>query len=125
MILYNCILIITAIACVACYYYYSKEKRLLRHFVQHSRRHTYNKEIDSSIQQRAKRYLSVCVLMVLIMLPLLVQNFIEGFIENNWKWIATCLFIPLTIFTYKNMTPTSKNGSAKWFSVSFNRDAAE
>ena len=125
MILYNSILIISAVGSMACYYYYAKEKKLLRHFIQHSRRHTYNKEIDTSIQQRAKRYLGVCVILAFIMLPLLVQNFIEGFIENNWKWIATCLFIPVTIFTYKNITPNSKSSSTKWFSFSFNRDAAE
>ena len=108
MILYNCILIITGIASAACYYYYFKEKKLLKHFIQHSRRHTYNKEIDTSIQQRARRYLSICVVLSFVMLPLLVQNFVEGFIENNWKWIATCLSIPMSILTYKNISTSSK-----------------
>jgi len=125
MILYNCILIISAIACAACLYFYIKEKKLLRHFVQHSRRHSYNKEIDTSIQQRAKRHLSLCVVLLLIMLPLLVQNFVEGFIENNWKLIVSFLFIPLAILAYKNFIEHRKNGSTKWFSFSLNRNAAE
>jgi hypothetical protein len=125
MILYNIILIVTAIASAACYYYYFKEKKLLKHFIQHSRRHTYNKEIDTSIQLRARRYLSITIVLLFIMLPLLVQNFVEGFIENNWKWIATCLFIPMTILAYKNVTTNSKNASTKWFSFSFNRNVPE
>jgi len=125
MILYNSLLIISAIASAACYYYYLKEKKLLKHFIQHSRRHTYNKEIDTSIQQRARRYLSVCVVLTFVMLPLLVQNFVEGFIENNWKWLATCLSISLSVLAYKNITTTTKSGSTKWFSFSFNRNATE
>jgi len=125
MILYNCILIISAIACAAYLYFYFKEKKLLRHFIQHSRRHNHNKEIDTSIQQKARRHLSVSVLLVLIMLPLLVQNFVEGFIETNWKWIVSFLFISLAILAYKIFTEYRKKGSTKWFTFSFNRNAAE
>jgi hypothetical protein len=125
MIIYNCILLISAIATAACLYYYFKEKTLLRHFIQHSRRHSYNKDIDTSIQQRAKRYLNVCLILLSIMLPLLIQNFVDGFIENNWKWIASFLFIPLAIIAYKNRTDHSKKRPTKWLGVNFTRNAAE
>ena len=123
MILYNCILIISLIACAACFYYHSKEKKLLRHFIQHSRRHSYHKDIDALIQQRSKRYLNVCVLLLFIIGPLLVQNFVEGFIENNWKWIIGFLLIPLAIVAYKQVMEMRKNGSR--FGFSFNRNTAE
>jgi len=59
------------------------------------------------------------------MLPLLIQNFIDGFIENNWKWVASFLFVPLAIIAYKNRTDHSKKRSTKWLGVNFTRNATE
>jgi len=125
MVLYNSLLIAFAAASLACYSYYLKEKKLLRQFMRHSRRHTENKDIDITIQQKATRYLTFCVLLFCITIPFIIQNFIKGFIEQNWQWLISFLSIPIIILAYKSISANRKNRTTKGFSLSYNRNASE
>jgi hypothetical protein len=71
------ILALSALLSIGAFYYYSKEKKVIREFIQHSRRHTYHKELDAAMQKKAGRYLMLSIGFFLICVFVLVQAFIE------------------------------------------------
>jgi hypothetical protein len=77
MILSDVFLIASFVASIAGLYYYSKEKRMLREFMQQSRRHHYHKELDVVMQKKANKYLFLSILFAFISVPLLIQKFIQ------------------------------------------------
>jgi hypothetical protein len=74
---FDVFLIVSTVTSVASFYFYSKEKRVLREFIQQSRRHHFHKELDVVMQKKANRYLLVSILSAFVSLPLLIQKFIE------------------------------------------------
>lgn len=109
MVLYNTLLIAFATASLAYFSYYLKEKKLLKEFMRHSRRHSDNKGIDITIQQKATRYLVFCILLLWITIPFVIQNFVDGFIEQNWKWLISFFSILIIILAYKTINANRKN----------------
>jgi hypothetical protein len=77
MLVSDFFLIGSSAVAVAGFYYYSREKRMLREFIQQSRRHHFHKELDVVMQKKANRYLLVSILSAFVSLPLLIQKFIE------------------------------------------------
>jgi len=77
MLLSDVLLAFSAIASIVSFYYYSKEKKILREFIQQSRRHSHHKNLDIAMQKKASRYLILSIAFFLIAIPLLVQKFIE------------------------------------------------
>jgi len=103
MILVNLILFVLIAALGASVHCYYKERKLLKEFVRHSRRHRYHQDIDAIIRQKANRYLSISRILCCIAVPLLIQNFVEGFIERNWKWLLPVLLLLMLLWVYKSL----------------------
>jgi len=69
--LLNMLLTVSAIASIVAFYFYQKEKRSLREFIRQSRRHTYHRTLDISMQKKANKYLLVSITFFLISLFML------------------------------------------------------
>jgi hypothetical protein len=126
MVLLNSILFVLTGALIASTYYYYKEKKLLKEFIRQSRRHRYHQDIDAVRRQRANRYLTFSVILLCIAVPLLIENFIEAFIEDNWKWLIPIVCFSVVLRLYKNFTANRNNRIAKSLALSFdNTDNAQ
>ena len=82
MFLSDLILVCSVIASVVSFYFYSRERKGLREFIQQSRRHTYHKKLDNTFQKKAGRYLTLSVAFFLISMLLMVQKLIS--LSNNF-----------------------------------------
>lgn len=105
MVLLNSVLFVLTAAFIASTYHYYKEKRLLREFIRSSRRHRHHQDMDGARRQKVNRYMTLSVILFIIALPLLVENLIENFLEDNWKWLlpVICLSVFLLVFrSYSN-----------------------
>ena len=119
MILVNFILFILIAALGASMYYYYKEKKLLKEFVRHSRRHSHHQNIDEIIRQKANRYLSISRILFCVAVPLLIQNFVEGFIENNWKWLLPVVLLSILLWVYRSFGFARNSRVNKSLAISF------
>jgi uncharacterized membrane protein YdjX (TVP38/TMEM64 family) len=119
MVLLNSILFVLTGALIASTYYYYREKRLLKEFIRQSRRHRYHQDIDAVRRQRASRYLTFSIILFCIAVPLLIENFIEAFIEDNWKWLVAIVCLSVFLRIYRNNTVSRNNRMAKSLAVSF------
>ncbi|MGZ3950850.1 MAG: hypothetical protein ACXVBZ_05615 [Flavisolibacter sp.] len=119
MVFLNSILFILLAALIASTYNYYKEKRLLKEFIRHSRRHRYHQDMDVVRRQKANRYLTLSIILFCIALPLLLENFIQAFIEDNWKWILPVISLSIFLRLYKNYIVNRNNRVAKSLLMSF------
>ena len=101
MVLLNSILFVLAAALIASTSYYYREKRLLKEFMRHSRRHRYHQDLDLVRRQKANRYLTLTIILFCAVVPLLLENFVDDFIENNWKWIIPLVFLSVFARLYR------------------------
>lgn len=77
--LFDIVLIFSLAASLAGFYFYFKEKRTLREFMQQSRRHDFHKELDVVMQKKANRYLVLSIAFSFVSLPLLIQKIMSFF----------------------------------------------
>gem|GEM_PF-2610617 len=89
-------------AFIASTYHFYKEKRLLREFIRSSRRHRYHQEMDGARRQKANRYMTLSVILFIIALPLLVENLIENFLEDNWKWLLPVIGLSVFLLVFRS-----------------------
>jgi 4-hydroxybenzoate polyprenyltransferase len=82
---------------------------LLREFLQHSRRHRHHQHLAVSRRQKANRYFMLSILSLFLAIPFLLQNFIENFLEENWKWLLVVISISAIVWTYKLIANNRKN----------------
>jgi hypothetical protein len=125
MLLVNSILFVLTGALVASTYYYYKEKRLLKEFIRHSRRHRHHQDMDAARLQRANRYLSFSIVLSCIALPLFIENFVEAFIEENWKWLLPSICLAVFLRLYKNYTVNRNNRLTRSLAVSFENNDSQ
>ena len=119
MVLMNSILVVLIAALIASTYHYFREKRLLSEFIRSSRRHRSHQEMDLVRRQKANRYLSLSIVLLCISVPLLIENFIEGFIGNNWKWLLPVISISIFLRLYRNYMNKRNSRMTKSFAMSF------
>jgi len=115
----NSFLFVLITAFIASTYHYRREKRLLREFIRSSRRHRSHQEMDLVRRQKANRYLSLSIVLVCITVPLLIENFIEGFIGNNWKWLLPVISISIFLRLYRNYITNRTARMTKSFAMGF------
>ena len=102
MVLLNSVLFVLTAAFIASTYHYYKEKRLLREFIRSSRRPRYHQEMDGARRQKANRYMTLSVILFIIALPLLVENLIENFLEDNWKWLLPVIGLSVFLLVFRS-----------------------
>ncbi|HEY6955648.1 MAG TPA: hypothetical protein VI385_10425 [Flavisolibacter sp.] len=102
MVLLNSLLFVLTAAFIASTYHFYKEKRLLREFIRSSRRHRYHQEMDGARRQKANRYMTLSVILFIIALPLLVENLIENFLEDNWKWLLPVIGLSVFLLVFRS-----------------------
>jgi len=119
MVLLNSILFILTGALIASTYFYYKEKRLLKEFIRHSRRHRYHRDIEALRRQKASRYLTFSIILFCVAMPLLIENFIKDFLEDNWKWVLPLISISIFLRLYRNYNNNRNFRMDKSLAMSF------